>query len=147
MLAPMRMRQFRSTDQAYQRWKAIRLPHGDQDFSTVVRAALDRLYKELVESKPPADNGWKAHSYRPCADCHQLKIVDESGLCPICYLVAVSNGKIRRAVELPTPAPPANGTTAAPPAKRTTKDVAPKKQSAKARPAKGSPAAKAKKAR
>lgn len=139
MRETLKMRQFRSREDDYQRWRAIRLPFGDQDFSTVVRHALNELYRQLVVSKAPADNGFKGVKYRPCEDCHALHIVDQSDRCAVCYLIAYSNGKIKRASELgTTPGPtaaPAIG--AAPPkGKRSTK---PSKQGSKAPPANGSP--------
>lgn len=97
----MNMRQFRSTDQQFSRWKKIRLPGAmPSDFSSVVRYALDRLYEQLVG---PIDvNADLGTTVQLCKKCNQAIPMPGQELCLMCNFSERSGGKIKRGSELPT---------------------------------------------
>lgn len=122
-IEPMKMRQFRSTDSAMNRWRKIRLPLGQpSDFSSVCRFALDRLFEQLVG--PLAENPGPV--LRPCRDCGKdTAIPDLDGNCPTCAIRLFTGGRVTTADKIPVPPKkqpkgnlsPAKGSPAKEPAK------------------------------
>lgn len=96
----MNMRQFRSTDQQFARWKKIRLPGAmPSDFSSVVRYALDRLYEQLVG---PIDvNADLSGSTKLCVTCKQALALPDGDQCIFCLAKERSNGKVVCGSDLP----------------------------------------------
>lgn len=81
---PMRVRQFRAKEEDVQRWRVLQLPYGDNDFSSVVRYALNLLYKQLVTNAVRQPGEFVAVRVCRCNDCHTEGRVNETFTCLHC---------------------------------------------------------------